>query len=108
MSTSDSRFVRALPASDLTSGETRCVKLGDKRKPVLLVRDGEQFFALEPWCSHAWQELDGGLVRDGWIACPAHGARFALLDGSPIATPASSAIATYEVRIADGFLEVAI
>lgn len=77
-------------------------------KGVLLCRDGEQIFAVADRCSHADQELCGGKLRNGWIACPAHFARFDLETGEPISGPATRPIMVYAVRVTNGRVEVRI
>ena len=104
----DIAFVPACSESDLAEGDRRCLKLGKAKKSVLLCRSAKGIHAIEPWCSHAWQELEGGIVRDGWIACPAHGARFDLATGEVLGPPATDPIATYPVRLRDGMIEVGI
>lgn len=39
---------------------------------VLLVRCGDEFFAIEPYCTHYHGPLVEGLVTDGSIRCPWH------------------------------------
>ena len=75
---------------------------------LLLVRFGDAVYAIAERCSHADQDLTCGIVRYGWIACPAHGARFDLETGEPLNPPASVAIATYPVRVVDGVIEVEV
>jgi 3-phenylpropionate/trans-cinnamate dioxygenase ferredoxin component len=50
---------------------------------LLLVRSVMGVFAIENMCSHAYQELDGGMVRKVHIFCPAHGVRFDMRNGCP-------------------------
>lgn len=108
VSAASPEFVFVCTSGDVADGDARCFKVGPAAKPVLLCRSDGQIFALDPWCSHAFQELAGGTVRAGWIACPAHGARFDLASGEPMNPPASAAITTYPVREADGTIAVAI
>jgi len=99
-------FVTACPEAALAEGEKRCLKLSKAKKPVLLCRSGQRIHAIEPWCSHAWQELEGGFLRGETITCPAHGARFDLATGEVLGPPATSPIATYPVRVRGGMIEV--
>ncbi len=98
-------FTAALPLAALEEGTTRLVNLAGA--DVLLCRDEEQVYAIENRCSHLEEPLACGKVKWGWIACPAHGARFDLATGVPMNPPATAPIKTYPVRIAGGMIEVA-
>lgn len=68
---------------------------------ILLCRDGEQYFAVAYFCSHAELTLEGGSIHNGCITCPYHGAEFDLTSGAVLAPPAWEPIATYPVRVED-------
>lgn len=70
--------------------------------PALLVRVGDEFFAIEDICSHDGQPLTNGPVVDCSITCPRHGAKFNLRTGAAMCMPAIEPIATFEVRVTDG------
>jgi 3-phenylpropionate/trans-cinnamate dioxygenase ferredoxin subunit len=70
--------------------------------PALLIRIGEEFFAVEDVCSHDGQPLTNGPIANCSITCPRHGARFDLRTGQPQCMPATEPIATFEVQIRDG------
>lgn len=95
-------------AEDVPEDGTRLVRIGEPARPVLLCRSGGHIHAISPWCSHAEQELACGLVREGWIACPAHGARFDLASGEPRNPPARVPLATYPVQVEEGTVFVAL
>jgi len=70
--------------------------------PALLVRIGNDFFAVEDVCSHDGQPLTDGPVTDGAITCPRHGARFDLKTGKALCMPATQPISTFAVEVRDG------
>jgi metal-sulfur cluster biosynthetic enzyme/nitrite reductase/ring-hydroxylating ferredoxin subunit len=71
--------------------------------PALLIRVGDEYFAIEDVCSHDGQPLTDGPVQAGQITCPRHGARFDLRTGKPMCMPATSPISVYAVeKRADG------
>jgi metal-sulfur cluster biosynthetic enzyme/nitrite reductase/ring-hydroxylating ferredoxin subunit len=74
--------------------------------PVLLLRIGEEFFAVEDVCSHDGQPLTEGPVDGSSITCPRHGARFDLKTGNPLCMPATKPITTYSVIVRDGAILV--
>lgn len=97
-------FVRVLELSELPHAGKAVVTVNGK--PVLLCNWKEQIFAVSNICSHADEKLDCGRMSNGWIACPVHGARFDLATGKAKNPPATRPIATYEVRVVDGWIEV--
>lgn len=90
--------------AELEDGKPRPVAVAGKH--LLAIRSGDDVHVVDAICSHAFQELECGMVRNGWIACPAHGSRFDLATGEPMNPPAIAPIATYETRVTDGVLEV--
>jgi nitrite reductase/ring-hydroxylating ferredoxin subunit/uncharacterized membrane protein len=73
---------------------------------LVLVRVGEQIQALHDTCAHAGCSLSDGTVVGDTIQCGCHGSRFRLSDGSVVVGPATYDQPSYEVRRADGKLEV--
>ena len=68
---------------------------------ILLCKHQGEFYAIAYHCSHEAFALEGGLLQDGCITCPYHGAEFSLRDGSVQAPPAFEPIKTYPIRIED-------
>ncbi|KIQ96548.1 FAD-dependent oxidoreductase [Lysobacter sp. A03] len=71
-------------------------------KPVILVRQGEDFFALGAVCTHQGGPLAEGLVIDGGVRCPWHHACFDLRTGLPSRPPALDPVDCYQVEVAAG------
>jgi 3-phenylpropionate/trans-cinnamate dioxygenase ferredoxin component len=102
----DQKFMIVLPLAELAEGTTRLVEVAGSS--VLLCHDEGQVYAIENRCSHLEEPLVCGKVKWGWIACPAHGARFDLATGEPMNAPATEAIRTFPVRLLNGMIEVAL
>lgn len=77
-------------------------------RSILIVHHGGRLFAVANQCSHAEQALTCGRVRWGWIACPAHGAKFDLETGEALSLPATEPIATFPLRVVEGRIEIAV
>lgn len=103
---SNKTFTPAVALADLPLDGKTVVKFG--RLPVLLCRTDDGIYALRNECSHAYAELDCGRIRDGWISCPLHGARFDLATGEALKGPATDPVETFAVRVTDGIIEVAV
>ncbi|HVU68887.1 MAG TPA: Rieske 2Fe-2S domain-containing protein [Ktedonobacteraceae bacterium] len=70
--------------------------------PVVLVKQGENFFALSATCPHAGGPLDEGTLTGDQVTCPWHGSRFCLRDGRVLTGPAVVNAPRYDVRITNG------
>jgi len=79
MDNTTSDFVRAGSLEDLRA-KGRLVVHG-RHRPVLLVQEGRQVFALDNRCPHMGFPLDRGSVEDGILTCHWHHARFELASG---------------------------
>jgi nitrite reductase/ring-hydroxylating ferredoxin subunit len=77
---------------------------------VLLYRTDERLFAVGARCTHQGAPLDRGAVRvsgsEATVTCPAHGSVFRLTDGAVVRAPASAPVPAFEVRVADGTVEL--
>lgn len=100
-----SDFVPLISVAGLKENIPVAVQVG--ARSVLVCRTAEGCFAVENQCSHAEQPLEGGRVRNGWIACPFHGARFDLETGEALGPPATAPLQTFPLRIVDGMIEIA-
>jgi apoptosis-inducing factor 3 len=69
---------------------------------VLLVRSGDELFAIEAHCSHHHGPLAEGLVVGDSIRCPWHHACFNLRNGEAARAPALSALDIWHVEQKDG------
>ena len=74
--------------------------------PVLLIRVGDEFFAIEDVCTHDGQPLTDGPLDGTQITCPRHGARFDVTTGKAVCMPATEPVATYDVAVRDGAVYV--
>ncbi len=70
--------------------------------PVVVVRCGEQLYAVEDRCTHDGEPLGGAEVEDCQIICPRHGARFCLRTGDALTPPAYEPLRTFDVRERNG------
>jgi 3-phenylpropionate/trans-cinnamate dioxygenase ferredoxin component len=93
-------FERVAAISEIPSDGRLSILVDDI--PSLLIRVGDEFFAIEDVCSHDGQPLTNGPVDHCSIVCPRHGAKFDLRTGRPLCMPAIEPISTFEVQVRDG------
>uniref|UniRef100_A0A7C2P4P6 DUF59 domain-containing protein n=1 Tax=Schlesneria paludicola TaxID=360056 RepID=A0A7C2P4P6_9PLAN len=88
---------RVASLDELQPGGRKSILIDDT--PALLLRIGDQYFAVEDVCSHDGQPLTDGPVTGFEITCPRHGARFDVRTGRPTRMPATEAIPAYAVEL---------
>ena len=101
-------WIAVLADSELPQHEAKRVEANDIR--VLLVRRGEEIFAIGEVCSHLGGPLAEGELKCGEtecsIKCPWHGSRFDLKSGGVLDGPATFIQPKFEARVRDGQIEV--
>ena len=104
----DDGWISAMTLNELREG--RATKVLVDGAAVMLYRSGERIFAIGNRCSHQGAPLDHGPVRVGGseatVTCRAHGSMFRLQDGAVVRGPATEPVPAYDVRLADGMVEL--
>ena len=86
--------------ADLLDGAMAAGKVDDEE--VLLVRRGDEIFAVGAQCTHYHGPLADGLIVDDTVRCPWHHACFSLRTGEALRAPALDPISRWRVeRIGD-------
>jgi apoptosis-inducing factor 3 len=89
-----------LPITDLPDGGKTLGRVGEEE--VVLVRAGDELFAVGAHCTHYHGPLADGLVVGDTIRCPWHHACFSLRTGEALRAPALDPISRWRVeRIGD-------
>ena len=89
-------LARGVAKSELADGAKLLGHVG--ADAVLLVRWGDDFFAVGSECTHYHGPLADGIVSDGGIRCPWHHACFDLRTGEALRAPAFSPLARWRVE----------
>ena len=84
----------------LVDGAGTRVVAGGRR--LALFRLGDEVFALGDSCSHAEASLAEGMVSEGTVECPRHGAAFDLRTGEALSLPATHPVPAYLVEVEGG------
>ena len=89
-------------------GENQTIVVEIKGKNILVTRINGEFYAVENRCTHENLALAGGQIYEGQIQCPHHGARFDIKTGKATQLPAVMDLKTYEVKIDNNNVMVAL
>jgi 3-phenylpropionate/trans-cinnamate dioxygenase ferredoxin subunit len=101
----DSRFSEVCKLNDISEGTTKVVSVNGTS--VLLAKLGGNLYAIDNICSHDGGDLGEGVLIDGQVECPRHGARFDITTGEATQMPAAVGVDKYEVKVENGRVYVA-
>jgi nitrite reductase/ring-hydroxylating ferredoxin subunit len=73
-----------------------------------LFLSGDQVFATEDVCPHAFALLSQGFQEDGFIECPLHAARFEIATGKCMNEIGQRDLKTFPIKIEGGRVSVQI
>lgn len=99
-------FVPAIPVTELPENKPRRVEVAGQ--PVLLVRRGQQVYAVGAVCSHYGGPLEKGKLEGNQIVCPWHYSHFSIQDGSYKSGPTTSPLPLYDARIENGVIQIRV
>jgi len=89
-------FHAGVPLSRIPDGGSLAGRAGEDE--VLLVRRGDELFAIAAHCTHYHGPLAEGLIVGDTVRCPWHHACFSLRTGEALRAPALDAIACWRVE----------
>ena len=76
--------------------------------PVVVVRCGREYYAVEDRCTHDGEPLGEAEIEDCKVICPRHGAQFCLRTGDALTPPAYEPLRTFAVREENGRLLIEV
>src|SRR5438477_3288053 len=89
-------FRRGVSVASLADGDMLPGRVDDEE--VLLVRTGNNLFAVGAHCTHYHGPLADGILVDDTVRCPWHHACFSLRTGEAVRAPALDPIACWRVE----------
>lgn len=101
------QWLKVASVDEFDQADRKWVDLGDGRQ-IGVFKVGNEYFAIDAWCSHAKASLMTGEIQGYEIICPAHGARFDLRTGRHLSFPAVRPIRSYRVRLNGSDIEAEV
>lgn len=77
------------------------IRVEGEKTPILLLRVGEEVFAIADICTHDKNPLSDGELEGETIKCSRHGAKFNLRTGKAT-LPAPRPVKAYKAKLEDG------
>ena len=99
-----STWISVFSVDDIENGQHRVVDIDDTE--VVIFKVDNDFFAIENVCSHDGGEIASGVLENGEIICPRHGARFCIKTGDVKSPPAYEGVESYAVRIENNIVQI--
>jgi metal-sulfur cluster biosynthetic enzyme/nitrite reductase/ring-hydroxylating ferredoxin subunit len=94
------QFTPVAHAADVADKGRLVVEIEERL--LVLIRVGDEFYALDDVCTHDDGPLSEGTVDDHTIACPRHGAKFDVRTGAALTMPATRPTQAHDVEVRDG------
>jgi len=98
-------FQPAGPA-EIQDGEVDAVEVDGRRIAVANVEG--TFYAFDDTCTHQGCSLGQGELDGTAVECPCHGSQFDVTTGSVLRGPAQDPVETFEAKVENGNLEIAL
>src|SRR5690349_15159608 len=90
-------LTKGVPVGSLADSQAMQGKVADE--DAILVRRGEEFFAVGAYCTHYHGPLAEGLVTGDTVRCPWHHACFDLRSGEAVRAPALDPISCWKTEV---------
>ena len=104
------RFHRLDQSKAVADGDVLPYYLGHRKLRVSIARVAGHLYAFDDLCTCTDERcpLSGGLLTGTTVMCQCHGSRFDITTGAVVSGPATEALNAYEVREADGDLQIRV
>jgi 3-phenylpropionate/trans-cinnamate dioxygenase ferredoxin subunit len=99
-------LLKVATANDLPPGSARAIEVEGRSIGIFNVEG--TIHAIDNVCTHDGAPLNEGVVEDGCVVCPWHGAQFDLTSGKAMTPPAIEDVNSYKVMVSgeDIFIEI--
>ena len=101
-----SDFIKIANVEELAPGQAKLVEVNGNE--IALFNVGGRFHAIDNNCTHVGGPLCEGEINGSEVTCPWHGATFDVTTGRVLGPPAMEAVNRYNLRIADGSIEIEV
>jgi nitrite reductase (NADH) small subunit len=99
-------WIRVTRTESIPLREGRAVQIGDRE--IAIFNLGDRFVACDNACPHRGGPLADGIVSGNTVVCPLHAYKICLDTGNVIKPDVCVRVDTYEVRVEDGVVLVAL
>ena len=99
-------WIKVCEMNALKDGDMLDFDRGERK--ILVARFGNQVFATDRICTHAYADLSTGILNEDekTVTCPLHLSSFKLDSGAPQNLPAENPLKTYKVKIQENAIYI--
>lgn len=102
--TKPKKYTKAIALQELV--ENKPTRIDVEGEPILIVKRGDEIYAVGAVCSHLGGPLEKGKLHGDTIECPWHYSGFSIADGSVQSGPTTAPIPLYDTHITDGYVTI--
>lgn len=99
-------FIKVTTTDDIQDGEIKSYLV--ETEVVCICNVKGEYYAFKDQCSHQEFPLSDGELEGNVVTCAYHGAEFDVTTGEALCMPAVEPVETYEIKIEDGEIYVAL
>ncbi|HEY9788295.1 MAG TPA: Rieske (2Fe-2S) protein [Candidatus Obscuribacterales bacterium] len=99
-------YVKVAKASEIAAGQGKAVEVGGRR--IAILNCDNAYYALDDVCPHKGGPLSEGVISEGGVRCPWHGATFMLASGELACGPSPGGVQSYPLRVNGDDIEVEV
>lgn len=97
-------WYRVMKEDTMKNGDLFKAKIGENE--ILMIREGDTYYATSLYCTHEDYDLSDGFLDEGNLICPNHFATFNPQNGSVVSPPDGSGdispLTSYPVKVENG------
>jgi 3-phenylpropionate/trans-cinnamate dioxygenase ferredoxin subunit len=95
---------RVASIADVQADAPLAVTVGERQ--LAIYRIGDNFYALDDICPHAFALLSSGFIEGDKVECPLHQALFHIPTGKCLGPPATSDLTVFPVKVEGSDIEI--
>lgn len=90
-------FLKVATTRDIPSGKMKALSI--RGKTITIANTDGEYLAFDDTCTHAQCSLAGGFLDGYTLTCYCHGGQYDIKSGEVLASPPTSSLGVYNVKV---------